>query len=188
MKDKYAIKDEYDIGRQGAWITTFTGKQFWPLDPLADDIDIRDIARSLSMQCRFIGHSKGFYSVAEHSLHIAGWLTPEFALWGLLHDAAEAYLGDLARPIKPYLTGYVEAEAKIMKAIVQRFNLDPIEAPKEVKEADNRIVFDERAALLAPPPEPWNFELEPLGVQIKCLSPEIAEREFLRNFTVFGGR
>jgi uncharacterized protein len=88
--------------RTGDWIQTYTGKQFWPLSPLPEDIVIEDIAHALSMQCRFGGHVRTFYSVAQHSVHVSLLVEPQYALWGLLHDAAEAYLVDLPRPIKKF--------------------------------------------------------------------------------------
>jgi hypothetical protein len=78
-----------------SWIQTVSGRQFWPLAPKAEDVDIGDIAHALAMKCRYSGHTQKFYSVAEHSVHISlallrdGW-NPTTALWGLLHDAAEA--------------------------------------------------------------------------------------------------
>ncbi|MBF0612521.1 MAG: hypothetical protein HQL55_15470, partial [Magnetococcales bacterium] len=77
------------------WIQTFTGRQFWPLAPVLEHIHVQDIAHALSLLCRFNGHCQKFYSVAEHSLHVATILPPELAGWGLLHDASEAYLADL---------------------------------------------------------------------------------------------
>ena len=81
--------------RNGSWLQTYTGIQFWPLDPRPEEIDIQDIAHALSLLCRFNGHCQRFYSVAEHSVHVSTILAPEFGLWGLLHDAAEAYLSDI---------------------------------------------------------------------------------------------
>ena len=76
--------------RIGDWIQTYTGRQFWPLDPRVDEIHIEDIAHSLSMRCCYGGHLTDFYSVAEHSVLVSLHVPQEFALWGLLHDAAEA--------------------------------------------------------------------------------------------------
>src|SRR4051794_15527189 len=86
--------------RRGGWITTFSRRQFWPLDPHSDEIHIEDIAHSLSQQCRFGGHSRSFYSVAQHSCLVSALCKANDALWGLLHDASEAYLGDIPRPLK----------------------------------------------------------------------------------------
>jgi hypothetical protein len=166
---------------RGNWIQTFTGRQFWPLDPRPEEIDIRDIAHALSLLCRFGGHVERFYSVAEHSVHVATSLPEELQLWGLLHDASEAYLVDVPRPIKPYLPAYKQFEAELMSAIARRYQL-PGEIPAEVHEADNRILITERNALLVAPPAPWAFEPEPLDVTIHCWEPRMAESIFLDAF------
>src|SRR5688572_18527016 len=92
--------------RVGDWILTATGRSFWPLDPRADEICIDDIAQALAKVCRFGGHCCDFYSVAQHSVlvaHLVERSHPQLALHALLHDAAEAYLGDFTQPLKPYL-------------------------------------------------------------------------------------
>lgn len=173
-----------DWGR-GAWMQTFTGKQFYPTAPSAEDIEIRDIAHALSMICRFGGHTKRFYSVAEHCVFVSRCVAPEIALWGLLHDAAEAYVGDMVRPLKYQLPDYMEAEDRIIACLVDRFRLD-LESdfiPAGVKEADNRILLDERAAFLSAPPVAWEQEgLQPLGVRLQGWDPHTAELEFLDRF------
>src|SRR5438552_3035736 len=108
------------------WIQTFTGKKFFPLEPNADDICIEDIAHSLSMQCRFNGHSKQFYSVAQHSVLIASWWFgdyPKLAKYALLHDASEAYLSDIPRPLKqlPEFEFYKKAEQLLQDLIYAKF-------------------------------------------------------------------
>jgi hypothetical protein len=95
--------------RCGDWFVTFTGKRFYPLDPRIEDIEIRDIAHSLSLQARWMGHSQTHYSVASHSLACACVAERDYpgvtdiSAWCLMHDAAEAYVGDVIRPIKRYL-------------------------------------------------------------------------------------
>lgn len=168
-------------GRKGDWMQTFTGRQFWPLDPRADEIYIEDIAHSLSLQCRYAGHCLRFYSVAEHSVKLSFAVAPENSLWALLHDASEAYLVDLPRPVKPFLVGYKPAEAIVQRAVCERFGL-PIDMPAEVHQADGRILADESAQNMAPPPKPWNYNGEPLGVVLDYWSPESAERMFLARF------
>jgi len=84
--------------RIGDWIQTYTGKRFWPLDPRPEDVDILDIAHSLSLLCRFTGHTSSFYSVSQHSILVAQEVPKRLRLWALFHDAAEAYIGDIARP------------------------------------------------------------------------------------------
>ena len=103
-----------------AWIQTYTGRQFWPLAPQAEHVDIRDIAHSLAMQCRFNGHCRGFYSVAQHSVLVSQVVPPEDALWGLLHDAAEAYISDLPRPLKNTAPEFRAAEHRLLTVILGR--------------------------------------------------------------------
>lgn len=173
-------------GARGDWMQTYRGGQFWPLDPDPAAIDIEDIAHSLSMQCRYAGHCIRFYSVAEHSVHVANHLKRagepvNVQLWGLLHDASEAYLVDVPRPLKPFLPGYQEAERRVMAAIAVRFSLCP-PAPPEVKETDNRILCDEAAQNMAEPPESWDLIGPPLGVTLKYWWPELAKEAFLTKF------
>lgn len=170
--------------RVGDWIQTFTGRQFWPLDPRADEIDIADIAHSLSLQCRYNGHCKFFYSVAEHSVHVCMAASDPHKLTALLHDATEAYLCDLPRPVKHSVVGYKEAEAVVERAISERFGtLCPL--PEEVHELDVRIALDEREQIMGPLPAPWSgpfASAKPLGVRIRCLEPIRAEAAFLAAF------
>src|SRR4051812_6540197 len=86
--------------QKGDWMQTISGKAFFPLDPRPADVDIQDIAHALAFQCRFGGHVKEFYSVAEHSVRVSLICAHEDAKWGLLHDATEAYLSDIVRPVK----------------------------------------------------------------------------------------
>jgi hypothetical protein len=165
---------------------TFRGGQFWPLDPKPAAIEIEDIAHSLSMQCRYAGHCIRFYSVAEHSVHVANHLKRAGApvnvqLWGLLHDASEAYLVDVPRPLKPFLPGYREAERRVMAAVAERFSLGPSEPP-EVKKTDNRILCDEAAQNMAEPPESWDLIGPPLGIRLRYWWPELAKEAFLKKF------
>lgn len=169
--------------RVGDWMQTWSARKFWPLDPHAEEVFIEDIAHSLSMQCRYAGHCRRFYSVAEHSVLMARWLLPnhgpEIALWGLMHDASEAYLVDVPRPVKPYLAGYKDAESKVMAAVCQRFGLAK-EMPAIVHDADNRIIGDELENMT---PMAWHARYnEPLGVSLRYWSPEKAEVEFLATF------
>src|SRR6266496_1501995 len=85
---------------KGGAIMTYSGELITPLNPDPDDIQIEDIAHALSNQCRFSGHCKQFYSVAEHSCRVSDLCSYEHQLGGLLHDGTEAYLSDIARPIK----------------------------------------------------------------------------------------
>lgn len=169
---------------RGDWMQTFSGRQFWPLDPDPALIDIVDIAHALSNACRFAGHVTRFYSVAEHCVLMSMMVSPAAQRWALLHDASEAYLVDVPRPVKPFLPGYREAEDAVMRAVCARFHL---EMPAEVKEADNRILSDERAQAMAPCIVDWNLPGPPLGVHIGFRSPVEAKHAFLAQFHALWG-
>lgn len=104
---------------------TASGRMFYPLDPRPDEIHIEDIAAALSRICRFGGHCRAFYSVAQHSVLVSEHSGPGDELWGLLHDASEAYLGDLIRPLKRQecMSSWRKAEAAVMSAVRVRFQL-----------------------------------------------------------------
>jgi hypothetical protein len=165
-----------------SWIQTFTGRQFFPAAPRAMDIDIRDIAHSLAMQCRFNGHCARFYSVAEHSVRVSRAVGLAWAMWGLLHDAAEAYVGDLPRPVKQQLPAFSTMEDRILREIVSRFGLSwPM--PDAVREADDMLLVTECRDLMLPPPAPWGIVADPLAERIEPVpGPPEAERLFLDRF------
>ncbi len=169
-----------------SWIQTYTGKQFFPLRPRVEDIEIRDIAHSLSLQCRFNGHCHMFYSVADHSVRVSRAVPERFALWGLLHDGAEAYLQDLPRPVKRAVQGYRELEEAMLRVVAERFGLTwPM--PGEVLEADEVLLVTEARDLMAPPPASWELSATPLVETIEPLSPAEAEAAFLARFVELGG-
>jgi 5'-deoxynucleotidase YfbR-like HD superfamily hydrolase len=167
------------------WMETFTGRTFTPLHPKVEDIDIKDIARGLALQCRYAGHCHHFYSVAEHSVRVSWLLPPETALCGLLHDAAEAYVSDMIRPLKvskelgePYL----QIEERLMGAIAERFEL-PWPLPQAVKDADNILLFTEKRDIKKSPLK-WVGEdnFTPLSEVIVPWSWQYAEEQFLYEF------
>lgn len=166
------------------WIETFTGRRFYPLDPRPLDIDIEDIAHALSMICRFTGHVRQFYSVAEHSVRVSRACCHQDALWALLHDASEAYVADMSRPLKhaPEMYAYRSVEKRIMDAVTERFGLSPVEPPS-VKDADNRLLVTEKRDLMPPSPD-WEVfaSIEPLATVIKPWTPATAEFEFMFRF------
>lgn len=128
--------------RKGGWIQTYTGGKFWPLDPRPEEVKIEDIAHALSMLCRYGGHCRRFYSVAEHSVIVSYYVPWEYALTALLHDAPEAYITDLPRPLKYSLDGYQEAEDRVWRAVADHFGLHH-ELPDSVKWADDAILYHE---------------------------------------------
>lgn len=170
--------------QNGNWIQTYTGKCFYPLDPRPEDIDIRDIAHSLSMLCRYNGHCRKFYSVAEHCVHVSKLVPPEHALWGLLHDAEEAYTSDIPRPLKAMLK-IDDIALKVSQAVVDRFKLKVGPgAILAVYHSDNAIISDERKALMNPCEKEWPPLPPPTGVRIECWCPEQAESRFLDRFFI----
>jgi hypothetical protein len=123
------------------YIRTYTGRKFWPLNPDPADIDIIDISHALSNICRFTGHTAYHYLVAQHSVEVS-WLVG--SMEALMHDAAEAYICDLARPVKRQIADYVEIECRVEEAIAKRFGL-VYPWPKEVKKADDEMLLRETA-------------------------------------------
>lgn len=166
------------------WIQTFTGKQFWPLEPRIEDIDINDIAHALSNLCRYGGHVNYFYSVAQHCVLVSRVVPPEQALRGLLHDAAEAYLIDLPRPIKrsPGMEAYCAAEKTLQRAIYQRFGLSPND-PDCIKTADNQLLRTEQRDLMKPAPAAWkDYRVGALPEKIEPWTPLASRLTFLKRF------
>jgi uncharacterized protein len=149
LLDRPEFAAEAEPRRIGDWMQTFTGRKFWPLDPRAEEVCIEDIAHALAMKCRYTGHCREFYSVAQHSVLVSYMVPTQDALWGLLHDAGEAYLPDVARPIKRDLKGFDEIEARVMAAVCARFGME-LEQPQSVSLADYVILGQEKRDLMAP--------------------------------------
>jgi uncharacterized protein len=129
------------------YITTVTGRRFDPLDPTPDSIELEDIAHALSNICRWGGHTSEFYSVAQHSVLVSIVCPPELAAWGLMHDAAEAYFGDIPRPLKLLLPDYAELEHRTMRVIAEKFGL-PWPEPPALKQYDNEVLAREALAFM----------------------------------------
>ena len=136
---------------RGPWIQTYTGRKFYPFDPQPEDINIKDIAYVLSGEYRFGGHCKPRITVAQHSVLVSERLPLgyDLALWGLLHDASEAYVRDLNKPIKETLPGYKYIEVRIQRAIADKFDLSwPM--PSRIHEVDRRMCATEAARCMRP--------------------------------------
>jgi hypothetical protein len=170
---------------RNAWLQTFSGRQFWPLDPSSEDVCIEDIAHALSLLCRFGGHVREFYSVGRSLPARQSYLVPEpHALYALLHDASEAYLVDMPRPIKHdeiFGKTYRAAEKRLMQAICERFAL-PDEEPAPVRRADNILLLTEQRDLMNPQVRPWSDVEIPLPYTIKPRPPQDVKRLFLERF------
>lgn len=150
------MQNDYDF------ITARSGKYFPFSNPTADDINPLDIASGLSKICRFGGQCRMHYSVAQHSLALADMVKeqPVLRLYALLHDAAEAYIGDLPRPIKHQLPQFMELEQRIMAAVWDWAKLPP-ELPAEIKYMDTNCVRVEAMHLFNPVPK-WVYDYEHL--------------------------
>jgi uncharacterized protein len=172
------------------FIQTVTARRINPFAPDPAAIDIGDIAHALSHQCRFGGHCLRFYSVGQHSCVVSDLTAsrgadPPAALWALLHDAAEAYLGDVPHPVKHNSELgriYRDAERGVQEAILRRFGL-PLTAPPLVAGVDRAVLAAERHVLMS---DSWSWpELEGVKageVTIEPWPPEHAAREFLERF------
>jgi hypothetical protein len=174
--------------RVGGWMTLRSGARFYPLDPRPEDIDVGDIAHALAHKCRYNGHTRKHYSVAEHSLLLSRALERdgeprEVVLWGLLHDATEAFIPDVVKPLKvlPEFAWFREIEARVMAAVCARFGL-AFGEPAIVKAYDARIIMDEAPRLMAGPVLASDSGLRPLGCRIRCLEPYRARQSFLARF------
>jgi uncharacterized protein len=178
------VKDEVNVNK--AWIQTASGGVFHILDPRQDEILITDIGHALGQMCRFTGHVRRFYSVAEHSIHASHLVPEKDALWALMHDSSEAYIADLNRPLKHFTAVgpvYKTTEKKIMDAICVKFRL-PLEQPESVDKADATMLYTEKAQLM-PPMEwdtKWAEDTSTADIKVRCWSPEIAKVEFLHRF------
>lgn len=178
------IRDE---GRKGEYIEIASGARFYVADPRPEDVNLDDIATAISKLCRFGGHSPYFYSVAQHSVYSCMMAPEGFKRAALLHDATEAYLVDLPRPIKRMLPGYVELEKGLERVIAEHFGLDEL-VPPEVKDVDNRMLVTEAAQFFKRPADcvPWWETMpgnpQPYGLKIQPWDPEIARAEFLDTY------
>ena len=172
--------------RERGWMGTFLGGKFFPLQPRADEVTIEDIAHGLAMTCRYGGQCKRFYSVAEHCVHVSHMVDPKYALHGLLHDSAEAYIGDMIRPLKhqPEMIAFRNAEEAIELEVAKHFGLRwSDEAKRSVKDVDNRILADEVLQLQTNPVDYRDVhEQQPLGITLKCWNPADAELAFMDRF------
>jgi uncharacterized protein len=171
-----------------SYIITYTGKKFNLLQPRRDDISIIDIAHALGMQCRWTGHAKHHYSIAQHSVYCSYIGPKSEALHRLLHDASESYIGDMNRPLKHYTNAgdaYRLVEQPLQDLIYEVYGL-PAAEPASVKFADQSMLYAEMQQLLpelAFETDNDVFEREvPADVVIQEWTPVYAEKMFLDRF------
>lgn len=176
-----------------SWIVTRSGKEFDLLDPQPDMIEIQDIAHSLSRIERFNGHTIGnkTVNVALHSLMVAYDVHPGLRMSGLLHDAHEAYIGDISTPVKKMLGHELKnMEYRIQAAIAEKFNYDMELGAYEIKKSDIRVLRYERDNFMKPGVRPWGGGIEDVKAAkpslwlSKChdMQPNASKLLFLRTF------
>lgn len=164
-------------------ILTYTGRHFDLSAPEQSPIHISDIAHAMANLCRFTGHCKQFYSVAQHSVHVSHLVTAEHALAALLHDAAEAYLGDVASPLKALLPDYRTLEARVEAAVLARFGLS-LPLHPIIKLADMVALATEQRDLMERQVHQWEClkGIQPDPMTIRPMPPTMAEALFLRRY------
>jgi uncharacterized protein len=204
----------YGIPEMSDWIQTFTGKKFHVIHPNQDNICIEDIAHALSLVNRYTGHTTVAYSVAEHSVRVMECVrdmviadiesaTPDGRTWepcaterlyrlmlaALLHDASEAYLADIARPIKmiPAMQPYRDLERGLEIAVAAKYGLE-FPWPKIIKRADEILLVTEKRDLMGPSPAEWVIRESPLPGKIRPWTAEMAEYRFKQEFRLLVGR
>ncbi|MEY2688424.1 MAG: hypothetical protein RL375_2622 [Pseudomonadota bacterium] len=166
-------------------ILTWSGKSFDFTRPHGGGIDIFTIAHALSQLCRFTGHTRSFYSVAQHSVAVSHLVPAEHALAGLLHDAAEAYIGDVSAPLKMLLPDYKAIERRVEAAVLAHFGIGPDLHPS-IKRADLIMLATEQVQLMPVTPDIWSWQdsgdIGPLDEEIVPLDPVMARRAFMNRF------
>jgi uncharacterized protein len=164
-------------------ILTASGHYFDFIDLRRNVILIEDIAHGLANLCRFNGQCREFYSVAQHSVAVSRIVPPEFALQGLLHDAAEAYIGDVTKPLKMMLPQYQEIEREVEMAVFATFGLPP-KLDASIKVADLVLLATEQRDLMNHRNQAWTSirGIEPLPGSIVPMAPKEARAAFLAEF------
>ena len=179
----------------GPYLQTVSGRWVNPFDPDPSQLDAGDIARALANQCRFGGHSRVFYSVAQHSVIVSelveqrgGDVEDVFA--ALMHDATEAYLGDMPHPLKhrsPLGAAFKDAEDHLERALHERFGIKP--DVLEIKRADRALLATERRAFSS---EDWHWPelegVEPLDLELTAWSPDEAAQAFAERYAELEAR
>lgn len=166
-------------------ITTMTG--FFDYEkPEEYDFPIKEIAHALSNLCRYAGHTRYFYSVAEHSVYVSRLVPVRYALEGLLHDASEAYCVDVPSPMKRLLPGYRDIEDKVQSALAEKHDLwYPF--PEEVHTADHMMYRTERPIVTSGTDTIWHTDVQPAKIAIRGVQPIVAYNMFIQRYEEITG-
>ncbi|MGN0346001.1 MAG: hypothetical protein ACI4DU_01830 [Lachnospiraceae bacterium] len=171
------------------YLKTYTGYHVDPLNPKEEDIHIRDIAHALSLNCRGNGQTSHFYSVAQHCINCAKEAkyrnySPDIQLGCLLHDAAEAYLSDLIRPIKQMMDGYQKMEENFLNVVINKYGLSHLTVDdwEKIKEVDDDLLMYDLVELLNEPlPESGYHIMHTPDISFRPFDE--VEREYLELFS-----
>jgi len=193
IAEKIGLEHPTDTAYRAAeFIETYTGRKFYSLEPSTKDVSVIDIAHALSNQCRYSGHTESFYSTAQHCCILASYA--ENVMGGsaldclqiLMHDAAEAYLVDIARPIKQHMPDFRKWDKKIQFTIREWLGLADVAIPPWQDELDTRIIVDERAQVMADSDNDWGMSgVEPLHVKVEPWPSKMAEKQFLFRYAAY---
>lgn len=166
----------------GPTILTASGDYFSFEDFDGSPIRIGDIAHALSNVCRFGGHCREFYSVAQHSVLVSMIVSPEYALQALLHDGTEAYLGDMVKPLKEMMPQFQAVEDELEAAIFRRFGL-PEKMHPSIKEADIVLLATEQRDIMNNNDLwTWTGKVKPLKEVIVPMTPNVARAYFMNRY------
>jgi uncharacterized protein len=179
---------------RGDFIGLRHGARWYPVHPLPEDVVWPELARALGRLCRWRGHTDTFYSVAQHCIDVSALLPRPLQLWGLLHDAHEAYLGDIPAPLKPYVPTFEGLEDRSMHAIFLRAGIDlehgdcvqVAEGLQAVKVADLKMLATEARDLMGDPKD-WRLPISPREERIVAWTPDVAARIWLDTFEFLSG-
>lgn len=167
-------------------ILLHSGEYFYFDRPEECSFKIEDIAHALSNICRYGGHCPEFYSVAQHSILVAEQVAPKYQLTALLHDATEAFIGDMVKPLKEYLPFYKEYEQKL-EALISAKHGCMYPLPPQVKYADIQLLVTEQRELMGNS-DPWfGADAEALDIRIRPVHPTMAEYAFLQFYDLYRG-
>ncbi len=190
---KRVVVDDVPTERRGDWMQLYSGKQFWPFDPRVGDFDIRDIAHGLSNLCRYAGHTRFFYSVAEHSWLLSFAVHPSLAMEALLHDGSEAYVADIPKPIKRELKDYCFVENTIQSVLAEQFGLQ-YPFSDAIHTADRAILANEAHDCLSKCEVNWTEGMSRLSIygtdtpfHIAGILPYTMEQLYLNRYYELGG-